>query len=223
MSTSLAWYLRSVADLNILWLAAVATAVAMVSDWWAVRADRVGVEQVAKPAVMVALIGLALTVDADPEVARWLVVAGLFFGLAGDVFLLPSVDRFLYGLGAFLIGHGFYIAAFATMDLVFIGVVGGFAAAIVLLTYLGRPTIRKVWGGPLAVPVIAYMVIVGALVVMGTATHRWPIAAGGVLFALSDGLLGLDRFVTPAPQRRVVVHMLYHLGQAGLVVGLAWF
>ena len=222
MSTFLAWYLRSVADLNILWFAAIAAAVAMLTDWWAVRADRIAVEQVAKPAVMVALIGLALTVDADPEAARWLVIAGLFFGLAGDVFLLPSVDRFLYGLGAFLIGHGFYIAAFATMDLVFIGIVGGFAAASVLLTYLGLPTIRKVWGGPLAIPVPAYMLIVGALVVMGTATHRWPIAAGGVLFALSDGLLGLDRFVTPAPQRRVVVHMLYHLGQAGLVAGLAW-
>jgi len=222
MSIFLAWHLRSVVDLNTLWLAAGAAAVAMASDWWSVRSARAAVENVAKPAVMVALIALALAVDADPEAARWLVIAGLVFGLAGDVFLLPSVDRFLYGLGAFLIGHGFYIAAFATMDLVFIGVIGGFAAAIVLLTYLGWPTIRKVWGGPLAVPVSAYMLIVGALVVMGTATHRWPIAAGGVLFALSDGLLGLDRFVTPAPQRRVVVHMLYHLGQAGLVAGLAW-
>jgi len=35
-------------------------------------------------------------------------------------------------------------------------------------------------------------------------------------------LLGLDRFVYPAPHRRVLVHMLYHLGQAGFVWGLAW-
>lgn len=171
---------------------------------------------------MVALIVTALVLDAEPPIARWLIIVGLTFGLAGDILLLPRVDRFLYGLAAFLVGHGFYIAAFATMELSAIGIVGGLAAAMVLLGYLGLPTIRKVWGGPFGVPVTLYMVIVGALVVMGTATHRWPIAAGGVLFGLSDGLLGLDRFVSPAPRRRVLVHMLYHSGQAGLVLGLGW-
>ena len=203
-------------------LLAVAAALIAFVDWWAVWNDS-AVEQLAKPLVMVALIGLALMIDADPAAARWLIVTGLVFGLIGDVMLLPQVDQFLYGLGAFLIGHGFYIAAFATMDLVFIGIVGGLAAAVILLSYLGWPTVRKVWGGPLAGPVTAYMLVVGALVVMGTATHRWPIAIGGVLFALSDGLLGLDRFVSPAPRRRVLVHMLYHSGQLGLVVGLSSF
>ena len=64
------------------------------------------------------------------------------------------------------------------------------------------------------------MVAVGALVVLGVASGRPAAAAGAVLFAVSDGLLGADRFAQPAPQRRVVVHILYHLGQAGLVLGL---
>jgi len=204
------------------WASAFAFGVFALADWMAVWTDRIQVERVAKPLVMVALIGLALVVDADPAIARWFMIAGLVFGLVGDVMLSPDVDRFLHGLAAFLVGHLFYVAAFATMDWAFIGVVGGLAAAAVLMLYLGWPTVKNVRGGPLGLPVIAYMGVVSALVVTGTATHRWPIAAGGVLFAVSDGLLGLDRFVKPAPRRRVVVHMLYHLGQLGLVLGLAW-
>ena len=191
-------------------------------DWFSVWRALPRVEQVAKPAVMVAFILLALGIDADPSAARWLVVVGLAFGLAGDIFLLPQVDRFLAGLGAFLLGHGFYVAGFATMDLAFIGIVGGCAAAAVLLLYLGWPIMQRVRGGPFAAPVSAYLAMTVTIVIFATATHRWPIALGGVLFATSDGLLGLDRFVRPAPGRRVVVHVLYHLGQAGFVVGLGW-
>jgi alkenylglycerophosphocholine/alkenylglycerophosphoethanolamine hydrolase len=200
----------------------VVAAVLAATDWWSVWRGKSHVEQFAKPAVMVALLVLSLSVDADPAASKWLVAIGLLFGLAGDVFLLPQVDQFLAGLGAFLIGHCFYIAAFLLMDLAFIGIVGGCAAGVVLLTYLGWPIIKKVRGGPYGVPVIAYLAVVLVLVVVATATHRWPIAAGGVFFAVSDGLLGLDRFVRPAPYRRVLVHMLYHLGQAGFVVGLVW-
>lgn len=171
---------------------------------------------------MVALIGVALLIDAEPATSRWLVIAGLTCGLAGDVLLLPQVDRFLAGLGAFLVGHGMYIVAFLLMDLAFIGIVGGLAAAAVLAIYLGWPIITRVYRGAYGVPVMAYLAVTMALVVVATATHRWPIAAGGVFFAVSDGLLGLDRFVYPAPQRRVLVHILYHLGQAGFVLGLGW-
>ena len=205
----------------IVFLGLVAAGLAAI-DWFSAWRGRPRVEQVAKPAVMVAFILLAIGIDADPSAARWLVVIGLAFGLAGDIFLLPQVDRFLAGLGAFLLGHGFYVAGFATMDLAFIGIVGGCAAAAVLLLYLGWPIMQRVRGGPFAVPVSAYLAMTVTVVIFATATHRWPIAVGGVLFATSDGLLGLDRFVLPAPGRRVVVHVLYHLGQAGFVVGLGW-
>lgn len=206
----------------MIWFFGAAAVAFAATDWWSVWSGAPKVEQLAKPGVMVALMLVAIVIDAEPAAAKWLLITGLAFGLVGDVCLLPQVDRFLAGLGAFLIGHGFYVAAFATMDLALIGVVGGFAAAAVLLVYLGWPIITSVRGGPLGVPVIAYLAMVVAVVVFATATHRWPIAAGGVFFATSDGLLGLDRFVRPAPRRRVVVHILYHLGQAGFVLGLGW-
>ena len=68
-------------------------------------------------------------------------------------------------------------------------------------------------------PVIAYIGITVAIMLLGTATGRWLVAFGALAFASSDGLLGSDRFVRPAPDRRVVVHLLYHLGQAAILAG----
>ena len=70
----------------------------MLTDWWSVATRRVRVEAVAKPAVMVALIGVALTGDVDPTSIRPWIVAGLAFGLVGDIALLPRIDRFIVGL-----------------------------------------------------------------------------------------------------------------------------
>ena len=55
------------------------------TDWWSVWRGKSHVEQFAKPAVMVALLVLAVSIDADPAASKWLVVIGLLFGLAGDV------------------------------------------------------------------------------------------------------------------------------------------
>src|SRR5207248_1371173 len=78
-------------------------------------ADRV-IEYVCKPAVMVALIGAALTIDPVNDAMRaWFVVA-LVFSLAGDVFLMLPEDRselfFVAGLGSFLIAHIAYVGGF---------------------------------------------------------------------------------------------------------------
>ena len=199
---------------------AVAGLTAMV-DWWSVATRNHSVETVAKPLVMIWLIIAALIIDADPTSARPWIVAGLVAGLAGDIFLLPNVDRFLAGLGAFLVGHVLYIGGLIQIrdgwELFIIGVVAGVA----LLSVIGRPIVMAVRGTSYFIPVTVYIGAVGALVVVGIATGRWVLAAGAVSFALSDALLGSDRFVTPAPNHRVYVHVLYQLGQAGLVIGLS--
>ena len=189
-------------------------------DWWAVHRNRRSVEAIAKPLVMVALIVVALLIDAEPAGARFWIVAGLGFGLVGDVCLLPAINRFVAGLGSFLVGHVLYAIGLALMvdgiGLVVLGIV----IAAALITVMARPILAGLRGSRLRTPVTAYMVAVGILVVLGIASGRPAMAAGAVLFAVSDGLLGSDRFVQPAPHRRVVVHILYHLGQLGLVLGL---
>jgi len=202
----------------ILWL--ILAASLALADWWAVDNDHPRVETVAKPLVMVALIGVALTIEAEPASARLWFAAALLAGLIGDVLLLPAVDRFLGGLAAFLVGHGLYLAGLAPLVDDRNSLLVGLAVGMVLLTVLGRPIINSVRSTPFAAPVTLYIAVVGGVVTLAVATDRWLIGLGAVAFALSDTLLGSDRFVTPRPARRVWVHRLYHLGQAGLILGL---
>ena len=69
-------------------------------------------------------------------------------------------------------------------------------------------------------PVIAYMVVISAMVVtaFGTAS-AWAIV-GALLFYVSDATLATNRFVRPLPQGNLAVMTTYHLGQLGLVLFL---
>lgn len=69
---------------------------------------------VLKPLTTLLIAGIALTVPTPlSDLYRTLVVVGLLFSLAGDVFLMLKGSRFfLAGLAAFLIAHLFFIAAY---------------------------------------------------------------------------------------------------------------
>jgi hypothetical protein len=56
---------------------------------------------------------------------------------------------------------------------------------------------------------------------VGVGTGVAITGVGGVLFLTSDALLGWGRFVGATLGGRVLVHVTYHLGQAGLVLWLA--
>lgn len=187
-------------------------------DWWAVRTSRASVEEVAKPLVMVLLLIGALLAVGAPASVRLLVALGLGFGLVGDVLLLPRFDRFVEGLGAFLVGHLSYAVAF-----LFVGVTGwvvfGLIAAVLAVGVLGRSIIAAS-PDKLRLPVTVYVAVIGAMVALGIGTTEPLFGVGAAVFAASDALLGHDRFVTPRGDRRMWVHVLYHLGQGLLVVGL---
>jgi uncharacterized membrane protein YhhN len=44
-------------------------------------------------------------------------------------------------------------------------------------------------------------------------------ASGGILFYISDTLLGYDRFERKINHGQSYVHLTYHLGQIGLILG----
>ena len=188
-------------------------------DWIAVLRDWGRVEEVAKPLVMLLL--LVVTLESLDGAQRTAVAAAVVFGLLGDVALLNRIDAFIAGLGAFLVGHLLYVAGFAIEGLKPVPTAIGVVAAVVLVGALGRPIIAAVRHTPLHIPVAVYVVVIAAMVATSIGTTRWVAAAGGVMFALSDALLGNDRFVTPRTDRRIVVMVLYHLGQFAIVGGLA--
>lgn len=200
----------------------VAFGVLAVADWAATATDRQQARYVTKPAALVALLGVALTLDpAEPTVRAWF-VAALAFSLAGDVFLLLPSDRFVEGLGAFLVAHlaylGGLVAAGVSGGLLLVGLV----VVGVAVTAIGRPLLAGVREGApdLAVPVGAYMAVISAMVVCAIGTGNGVAIAGAALFYASDALIGLTRFVRAAPWAPVAVMVTYHVGQALLVLSL---
>jgi uncharacterized membrane protein YhhN len=206
---------------ELIWVVPAALALA---DWYAVaRGDR-RTETWAKPATLLALIVVAVILGAtDTSAGAWLLVA-LVLGLAGDVFLLGDTDtRFRLGLAAFLAGHLAFVVTFARLGLD--PASWQWAAWLVLFACL-IATRRVVpatlmRGGPaLALPVALYTVVIGAMVIIAFDTGHPAIALGATVFAASDSILAVDRFVEPRPWAPVAVMITYHVGQALIVAGV---
>ncbi len=199
-------------------------AVLALVDWYAVaRADR-RTETWAKPAVLVALIVTALVLGAtDTTPGLWL-LAALVLGLVGDVFLLDDSDtRFRLGLAAFLVGHLGYVVCFATLGLdpaEWAWVAWVVLLVCLLVTRQVAPATYMRGGAALAVPVALYTVVIGAMLILAFDTGEPLIAVGATVFAASDSILAVDRFVQPRPWAHVVVMVTYHVGQALIVAGV---
>ena len=202
---------------------AVLTGIAAVTDWWAVWTDRERVRHVAKPATLALLILVALTLDpVDPAIRTWMVV-GLVFSLAGDVFLMGDEKWFVAGLGSFLAGHVAYIVALQLAPTSAPGTVIGLVVVAVGIAVVGRRIVVGVASGDhqaMVVPVVAYLIVISAMVVsaFGT-TAAWAIV-GASLFYASDAILAWNRFLEPRRYGPLAVMVTYHLGQFGLVAWL---
>ena len=75
--------------------------------------------------------------------------------------------------------------------------------------------------GPLAVPVLLYIAALTTMVslaILAGFEQPW-VAAGALLFLLSDALLAIDKFKTPVPLRDLLVWTTYYLGQCGIALG----
>lgn len=178
------------------------------------------VYQVFKPLALLLLIGFV--------VKRWralrlptahggLLVAGLVFSLAGDVFLLFE-GLFIAGLAAFLVAHVCYIALFRQG-------VGWFPrrAALVGTLLAGAAMYAFLYprlGPVLKVAVAAYTVVIALMAAqaIGRATvlrdkAAVAVAAGAVFFMASDSLLAINRFAVPLPLAQFWVLGTYYVAQ----------
>ena len=195
-------------------------------DWWAVGTDRRRLELVAKPVTMAMLVAVAAVAgDAPGDVRLWLVI-GAALGLVGDgVLLFEGETAFVIGLGSFAAGHLAYAVAAILLGVELAWVLPGLAFVAVLLgfRFVTRilPGARSHGGPVLAGAVAFYAFVISAMVVTSWATGAWLAAAGGMLFAVSDWVLGYRRFVGPLRVGRLGVMVPYHVGQALLILGLA--
>jgi len=200
----------------------VAALLAAVTDWIAAATSRRRLEYVAKPAVMVALIALAVALRPAEPTERIFFVVALAFGLLSDVFLMLPQDLFLFGLGAALVEHLAYIAGFRTRELHVSWLAVALVIALVSTAAIFPSIYRSLRAKQprLVGPVIAYLAVFVVMVASAAGTGSLAAFAGALLFFFSDAILAWNRFVKPLPYGRVANIVPYHVGEALLVLSL---
>jgi uncharacterized membrane protein YhhN len=190
-------------------------------------------EWLAKPAVMVCLfIWLYLNTGLQ-GITLWFGI-GILFSLLGDVLLMISLERmFIFGLGAFLLAHVFYIVGFQSQ---FASLSAGSFLVIFMLGISGVRLIRRIIGAirakgqnRLVIPVIIYSTVISIMLFAALTTIFDPawttgasflVSVGAFFFYMSDIILAWNKFVSPIQNGRLINIGLYHLGQIGLIAGI---
>jgi uncharacterized membrane protein YhhN len=188
---------------------------------------------VLKPAATLLVIVVAAlswrTPAVDGRYSTWVLV-GLSFSLLGDIALMfDGRKAFLAGLVALLLAHivcavlfgaynGFCLADLVTASLLLIAAVAAYRC---LLPGLGR----------IKAPVLSHVMIISFMVnralstlfgdAFGPAQARL-IAAGAVLFCISDLMLGISRFRRPFRLHHTSL-AFYYAGQAMIALSASYF
>ncbi|MBV8385408.1 MAG: lysoplasmalogenase, partial [Acidimicrobiia bacterium] len=150
-------------------------------------------------------------------------VAALVLSMLGDIFLMLPRDMFVAGLASFLLAHLAYVVGFRVHGGSAVEWVLAAAGVLVVDAVLAGPVLGAVRRrhADLLVPVVAYMVVISAMVSAAVATGIAVAIVGALLFFASDTLIAWNRFVDARPWMPLAIIVTYHVGQAGLVLSLA--
>ena len=178
-------------------------------------------EYIFKPLTMIFILMIAASGQGPSPLYKCLIMTGLVFSLAGDIFLMLPSDRFIPGLVSFLSAHLFYIAAFVSKTHapvwwpLFFAVICG-----IVIYYFLYPFLEKFkW------PVLIYMSVI--LIMAWFAWGWWSqtghkeallAAVGAVLFVISDTILAINRFRRPFKLSQALIMITYFAAQV-LIAG----
>jgi uncharacterized membrane protein YhhN len=157
----------------------------------------------------------------------YFIIAAILFSLLGDVLLMLE-DKFILGLGSFLIAHISYIYAFLADNkgLVFSKKDRLGAALLIVASGIGFIFYLAPHLGSLKIPVIAYAATI--LTMLLTTLNRWKnvsagsfqwVFVGALLFVSSDGLIAVNKFANPFPLAGFLIMLTYGIGQYLIVKG----
>jgi uncharacterized membrane protein YhhN len=192
------------------------TAIAVAALVWAERRDSTRGKWIAKPIASTGFVVAAASAGAlDSRFGQALLVA-LALSWVGDLLLLGrSTAAFRAGLFTFLVGHVAFCIAFVLRGA---ALAPAALAAIVLLAAavaISRWLLPHV-PGPLRGPVVAYVVVISAMVSLaaGSAAQGAPrLLVAACAFFLSDLSVARDRFVAPGFVNRAWGLPLYYGAQ----------
>lgn len=162
---------------------------------------------------MAVLLAIAALFHPIVREKRWLLGA-LLFSAAGDFFLaIPWwKPAFIGGLGSFLVAHLCFLGALlplrgnasrprlATVAAVVV-------AFVALLTRFWPSMVAE----GLTVPVLIYMTVLGAMVIAALLAKLPTIwtALGAVCFAVSDGMIGIGKFILRSQALELPIWWVY--------------
>ncbi len=201
---------------------------------WAEFRGRQRQVYIAKPLSTLVVIAVALLSLLEPThhpLYTTGVLVGLLFSLGGDVALMFSErpKAFPVGLALFLAAHIAYTVVFTAL--------GRFSpwdvlsALLLLAAGVGFYRLLRAGLGPLRGPVIGYMLVISVMVHRAFSTFASPlfttgqalmIAAGALLFYLSDAILAANRFWRPWKYHRWSL-ALYYGGQFLIALAASFF
>lgn len=184
-----------------------------------------------KPLLMPALFFTVLFSTGNPK-GKWLILIGLLFSFAGDVFLIYDQQYpvfFILGLVSFLITHVLYIIYFLRIPSVNkTSLLKKYPGLLILiLIYVGSLlTLLFPYLEALKIPVLLYATVLGAMLL--AALHAFyrlgrkaavSFAIGATFFVLSDSMLAINKFYTPFALAGFWIMLTYCLAQFFIVRG----
>lgn len=153
------------------------------------------------------------------------ILAALVLSWIGDMLLLSLQSYFLLGgIAAFLLAHAAFAAAFTCVA------IDGywFTGAIVCTSFAGVLLVRWLWKRldglyRIAVPVYVAAIMIMTTLAIGVSAAKMPatVAAGALLFAVSDVSVARDRFIERSVANKVWGIPLYYVAQLLLAGSVA--
>ena len=213
-------------------------------DWSAIAFRRKTIKVFSKPLAMILVILWTLVAAGwQLTLVIFILLLGQVFGLIGDILLQLPKRWFMFGLGAFLVGHICYLI------LLIVQIIGPFRIGVYSQRWVLWVILCLVlWIGILAgfyrvfSPIskreshksqlwIAIQIYAGVLSLIVALSFLllflfptdppllWLLPAGSILFAISDALLSYNEFIKPIHHGQFWVRTTYHLAQFCLAGG----
>lgn len=172
-------------------------------------------EYIFKPLTTSLIIFLALTANSGQY--KNIIICGLIFSLFGDIFIMLSEDKFIFGLLSFLIAHLIYIYAFMhdttfILPIYFIIPFLIFGIAIYIYLYAKLDELK--------IPVFIY---ISVIIFMGVSAfnlwfsnnNNYSLYAfiGALFFIVSDTILAIDKFKKSMYLAQLFLLITYYTAQ----------
>ena len=158
-------------------------------------------ETVFKAAASTGFVALAVSLGALGTRYGQAIVVALAFSWCGDVLLVSRNKKlFLAGLVSFLLGHFGFAAAFLMRGVAWPWSLGALVGVVPVAAVLARWIVPQV-ERDMRAPVVAYMAVISAMVLLAFGTFGLKgtliIPLGASVFYVSDIFVARDRFISP--------------------------